>query len=57
MASAPDMQLFMQNDDVQLVALCDVNRRSKGYRDESTVMGFDPALQFASNYYVSRVAR
>ena len=50
----PDMQLFMQNDDVQLVALCDVNRRSKGYRDESAVMGLDPALQFASNYYASR---
>ncbi|MCA9230367.1 MAG: Gfo/Idh/MocA family oxidoreductase [Planctomycetales bacterium] len=50
----PDMQLFMQNDDVQVVALCDVNRSSKGYRDENAVMGLEPGLQAANEYYASR---
>lgn len=30
----PDMQLFMRNDDVQVVAICDVNTASYGYRNE-----------------------
>ena len=50
----PDMNLFMKNDDVQVVALCDVNRGSKGYRDENALMGLEPALKLARDYYASR---
>lgn len=50
----PDMQLFMRNDDVQVVAICDVNTASKGYRDEERVMGREPALQIVNEYYGSQ---
>jgi len=29
------MQVFMRNEDVQVVAISDVNRASYGYRDET----------------------
>ncbi len=47
----PDMGLFMRNDDVQIRAICDVNTASKGYRDEETVMGREPALKIVNQYY------
>ena len=50
----PDMQMFMQNDDVQVVAICDVNTASKGYRDEERVMGREPALQIVNEHYGSQ---
>lgn len=49
----PDMKLFMQNDDVQIRAICDVNTASKGYRDETAVMGREPARKVVSAYYAS----
>ena len=45
------MKLFMRNDDVQIRAICDLNTASKGYRDEETVMGREPALKIVSHYY------
>jgi len=50
----PDMKIFMHNKDVQIVAICDVNRASKGYRDEKTVMGREPALKMVTDYYGSQ---
>ena len=50
----PDMKLFMQNDDVQIRAICDVNTASKGYRDETAVMGREPARKVINNYYASK---
>ncbi len=47
----PDMKLFMQHDDVQIRAICDVNTASDGYRDETTVMGREPALKLVNDYY------
>ncbi len=47
----PDMKLFMRNDDVQIRAICDVNTASDGYRDETTVMGREPALKIVNEYY------
>lgn len=47
----PDMKIFMRNPDVQIVAICDVNRASDGYRDETTVMGREPALKIVQDYY------
>lgn len=47
----PDMKRFMQNDDVQIRAICDVNTASKGYRDEENVMGRDPALKIVNEHY------
>ncbi len=50
----PDMQIFMRNDDVQVVAICDVNMASYGYRDETRLMGRDPALEIVNKYYASK---
>ncbi|HID23033.1 MAG TPA: Gfo/Idh/MocA family oxidoreductase, partial [Planctomycetaceae bacterium] len=50
----PDMRIFMRNPDVEIRALCDVNTASKGYRNESLVMGREPALKEATEYYASR---
>ncbi len=49
-----DMKLFMRNDDVQIRAICDVNTASCGYRDETTVMGREPALKIANEFYASK---
>jgi len=50
----PDMKLFMHNDDVQIRAICDVNTASKGYRDETAVMGREPGLKIVNDYYASK---
>ncbi len=47
----PDMKLFMQNEDVQIQAICDVNTASRGYRNEDLVMGREPALKIVNDYY------
>jgi len=48
------MQQFMKHDDIQIRALCDVNTASKGYRDEEAVMGRQPAVKLASDYYAKK---
>ena len=50
----PDMQVFMRNDDVQIMAICDVNKASYGYRDETRLMGREPALAVANKYYADK---
>ena len=48
------MQVFMRNEDVQVVAISDVNRASYGYRDETKLMGREPALAIANQYYADK---
>jgi len=50
----PDLKVYLKNEDVQVLALCDVNRASAGYRDETTVMGLEPALKVATDHYAAR---
>jgi len=50
----PDMQVFMRNDDVQVMAICDVHTASYGYRDETRLMGREPALAIAKKYYAGK---
>jgi predicted dehydrogenase len=50
----PDMEIFMRNDDVQVLAICDVNNASYGYRNETKLMGREPALEIANKYYSSK---
>ncbi len=50
----PDMQVFIRNDDVQVMAICDVNTASYGYRDEQRLMGREPALAIASKHYADK---
>jgi predicted dehydrogenase len=45
------LRRFMQNDDVQIIAVCDVNRASYGYRDEDQFLGREPAREMVDEYY------
>jgi predicted dehydrogenase len=42
---------FIQNEDVQIVAVCDVNTASHGYRDEDQFLGREPAREMVDTYY------
>ncbi len=50
----PDLRNFLRNDDVQVMAVCDVNRASDGYRDDVMVMGLEPGLEIANSYYATQ---
>ncbi len=45
------LRRFMQNDDVQIVAVCDVNTASHGYRNETQYLGREPARKMVDDYY------
>jgi hypothetical protein len=46
-----DLPAFLRNKDVQVVAICDVNRASHGYRDEQQYLGREPQQRFINDYY------
>ena len=50
----PDMEIFMNNPDVQVTAICDVNTSSHGYRDPKRLMGRLPALEIVNKYYADK---
>jgi predicted dehydrogenase len=49
-----DLPAFLQQDDVQLVAVCDVNRASHGYRDPKQYLGLKPGLETVNAYYAKK---
>jgi predicted dehydrogenase len=49
-----DLPAFLRNDDVQLVAICDVNRASHGYRDENQYLGREPQQKFINDFYAKK---
>jgi predicted dehydrogenase len=49
-----DMQAFLQEDDAQIVAVCDVNRASGGYRYAAQFLGREPAKQLVEQHYAER---
>ncbi|MFH1920877.1 MAG: Gfo/Idh/MocA family oxidoreductase [Planctomycetota bacterium] len=49
----PDMQTFMRFDDVQIRAIADVNTASAGYRDETQLLGREPALKILNEHYAA----
>ncbi len=46
-----DIKLFMKQPDCQVVALCDVNKGSGGYKKPEDVRGLQPALKLVNDYY------
>jgi len=50
------LRRFMGNNDVQIVAVCDVNRGSGGYKDDKQFLGREPAQEFVNKYYANKVA-
>ena len=49
-----DMRGFMQNDDVQVVAVCDINRGSYGYKRPDQLRGREPARKVVNGYYANK---
>ena len=49
-----DMKAFLQEDDVQVVAVCDVNRGSYGYATDAQFLGREPGRQLVNQTYAER---
>ena len=50
----PNLQRFLKFDDCQVVAVCDVNRGSNGYKDPSDIRGREPAKQEVEKHYAAK---
>jgi predicted dehydrogenase len=48
------MRRFLNNDDVQVVAVCDVNTGSYGYKSEDQYLGREPAREEVEQYYAKK---
>ncbi len=52
--STLDVPAFLENDDARVVAVCDVNTASYGYRDPQQFLGRTPGLEKVNAYYASK---
>jgi hypothetical protein len=52
-----DIPAFLQNDDVQVLAVCDVNAASGGYRTPQQFLGRKPAQEQVNKYYAEQTGR
>ena len=52
--STVDIPEWLKNDDCQIVAVCDVNRASHGYRDEKQFLGREPQRDFINRIYAGK---
>ncbi len=48
------LKRFLRNDDVQVVAVCDVNTGSHGYKSKKQFLGREPGLQEVEQYYAKK---
>ena len=49
-----DLQAFLAQDDVQVVAVCDVNRASGGYKTADQFLGREPARKLVDSTYAAQ---
>lgn len=49
-----DLPVFLGNSDVQVVAVCDVNEGSYGYKDPEHFLGLKPGLEQVEAHYAQR---
>ena len=49
-----DMKAFLHKDEVQILAVCDVNKASYGYKTSKQYMGREPARELVNDYYKSK---
>ncbi len=54
--STLDLPAFLQQDDVQVVAVCDVNTASHGYRTPDQFLGRKPAQEKVESHYAGKTA-
>jgi hypothetical protein len=52
--STLDLPAFLQQDDVQMMAVCDVNTASHGYRDPDQFLGRKPGQDTVNAYYAKK---
>ena len=52
--STIDLPTFLKEDDVQVMAVCDVNRASHGYRVPEQFLGREPQQRAVNNYYAKK---
>jgi predicted dehydrogenase len=52
--STVDLPEWLKNDDCQIVAVCDVNRASFGYRHETQFLGREPQRDFVNRFYAQK---
>jgi predicted dehydrogenase len=52
--STVDIPQWLQNDDCQIVAVCDVNRASHGYRNDTQFLGREPQRDFVNRFYAQK---
>jgi len=51
------LRRFLEVDNVQVVAVCDVNTASYGYRDDSQYLGREPARKMVDEYYGKKTGK
>ena len=51
-----DMKNFLKLEDAQVVAVCDVNRGSYGYKDDTQFYGREPAQKAVNEHYAEKRA-
>lgn len=49
-----DMQGFMENEDAQIVSVCDVNTASYGYKSADQYRGVEPARKLVNDFYAKK---
>ena len=52
--SSVDIPEFLKNDDCQIVAVCDVNKASFGYKDAKQFLGREPQRDFVNKFYAGK---
>jgi predicted dehydrogenase len=52
--STVDLPAFLGHDDVQVMAVCDVNNASYGYKDRKQFLGRKPGQEKVNAYYASK---
>src|SRR5205809_7403031 len=50
----PNLQRFLKQRDCQVVAVCDVNRGSHGYKEPGDYYGREPAKKSVESYYAEK---
>ena len=54
--STVDIPEWLKNDDCQIVAVCDVNRASYGYKNDQQFLGWEPQRDFVNQAYAKKTA-
>jgi predicted dehydrogenase len=52
--STVDIPEWLKNDDCQIVAVCDVNRASRGYKNDKQFLGWEPQRDFVNQAYAKQ---